>query len=135
MGAKKGRCAAVIAAGLLMASCMAPPACGHRSRWTMADHYYFSVRLRGTLAVPIDVYRDHLPPDVVFRQTSWDPSSEEFRATFSDGSWLRISAGPCEYDELDLGSTRPPCSSRTPSAGPCEYDEGDLCVASVWAEP
>ena len=110
MGAKKGRCAAVIAAGLLMASCIGPPACGRRVEMTMADHYHMSVQARGILKTPIDVYRDHLPPDVVFRQTSWDPSSEEFRATFPDGSWLRIYAGSCFDDELDL------------------------CVKFVWAE-
>ena len=70
MGAKKGRCAAVIAAGLLMASCIAPPACGRRVEMTMADHYNMSVKARGIRETPIDVYRDHLPPDVVFRQTS-----------------------------------------------------------------
>ena len=101
MGAKKGRCAAVIAAVLLMASCIAPHSgCGRRVE-TMAGRYAFDgmSRARGT---PIDVYRDQLPPDVVFRQTSWDPSSEEFRATFPDGSWLEIDARSCFDDELDL---------------------------------
>ena len=111
MGAKKGRCAAVIAAVLFMASCIAHHSgCGRRVEMTMADHYNMSVRARGIRETPIDVYRDHLPPDVVFRQTSWDPSSEEFRATFPDGSWLRIDAGSCFDDELDL------------------------CVEFVWAE-
>ena len=111
MGATKGRCAAVIAAGLLMASCI-QPACGRRVEMTMASHYYMSVHVRGIRTTPIDVYRDHLPPDVVFRQTSWDPSSEEFRATFPDGSWLRIDAGPCRYEGGEL----------------------ELCVGFVWAE-
>ena len=41
MGAKKGRCAAVIAAVLLMASCIAPHSgCGRRVE-TMAGRYAF----------------------------------------------------------------------------------------------
>ena len=112
MGATKGRCAAVIAAGLLMASCIHSPACGRRVEMTMASHFNWSVQARGIRTTPIDVYRDHLPPDVVFRQTSWDPSSEEFRATFPDGSWLRIDAGSCLYDGGEL----------------------ELCVEFVWPE-
>ena len=67
MGAKKGRCAAVIAAVLLMASCIGQPACGRRVE-TMAGHYKIdSLRaMSGVLDTPIDVYRDQLPPDEVF---------------------------------------------------------------------
>ena len=68
MGAKKGRCAAVIAAVLLMASCIGQPACGRRVEETMAGHYKIdSLRaMSGVLDTPIDVYRDQLPPVVVF---------------------------------------------------------------------
>ena len=65
MGAKKGRCAAVIAAVLLMASCISPPSCGGPSK-TMAGRYQFDsfvARARsGVRETPIDVYRDQLPP-------------------------------------------------------------------------
>ena len=91
MGAKKSRCAAVIAAVLLMASCIGPPslmACGiSQPKKTMANQYRFDIS--GMRETPIDVFRDQLPPDVVFRQISWEPY-EKFRATFPDGSWLNI---------------------------------------------
>ena len=114
MGAKKGRCAAVIAAVLLMAACIAPaPVCG-RSQATMASRHRIDSIISGTDGAPIDVYRDQLPPDVVFRPLPPDEvfftGSEEFRATFPDGSSLLI---------------------RTTS---CFDDERGLCVRSLWIE-
>ena len=100
MGAKKGRCAAVIAAVLLMASCIGQPSCGLPQVETMAGHDKIDSIISGAHGTPIDVYRDQLPPDVVFRQTRWEPPFEEFRATFPDGSSLRIHTSSCFDDEL-----------------------------------
>ena len=94
---KKGRCAAVIAAVLLMASCIGQPACGSRVE-TMAGNYWYDYSLMsGMHEVPIDVYRDQLPPDEVFF-----PGREEFRATFPDGSSVLIMTSSCFDDELGL---------------------------------
>ena len=100
MGAKKGRCAAVITAVLLMASCISPPSCGLSQVETMAGNYRWDTTISGAYGTtPIDVFRDQLPPDVV---TRWEPPFEEFRATFPDGSSLRIHTTSCFDDELGL---------------------------------
>ena len=107
MGAKKGRCAAVIAAVLLMAACIAPaPVCGLSQVETMASRHKIDSIISGAHWTPIDVYRDQLPPDVVFRPLPPDEvfftGSEEFRATFPDGSSLLIRTTSCFDDELGL---------------------------------
>ena len=122
MGATKGRGAAVIAAGLLMASCIVHPAgcVGRRSLSpievereirelrvemremeremageTTAEDYLYRFGRFAARFMPMDVFRDRWPPEVVFRPAGRNGDEQEFRATFPDGSSLVIGASPC----------------------------------------
>ncbi len=128
MGATKGRGAAVIAAGLLMAACIGDPACvGRRSLSpievereirelrvemremerelremeremageTTAEDYLYRFGRFAERFMPMDVFRDRWPPEVVFRPAGRNGDEQEFRATFPDGSSLVIGASPC----------------------------------------
>ena len=132
MGATKGRGAAVIAAGLLMAACIGatPEGCvvrlpsrdmgrymemremesekmkmmvarrdmeremERRERETMARDYLSRFGF-AAMFMPMDVFRDRWPPEVVFRPAGRNGDEQEFRATFPDGSSLVIGASPC----------------------------------------
>ena len=62
---------------------------------TTAEDYLSRFGRFAARFMPMDVFRDRWPPDVVFRPAGRNGDEQEFRATFPDGSSLVIGARPC----------------------------------------